>query len=32
MLKGVACRKWSLTMLGLVIVLAGCKNGGGGGY
>lgn len=31
MLKCVARRRWSLTVLALVIVLAGCKSGGGGG-
>jgi len=30
MLKFVAGRQWSLAMLGLVMVLAGCKSGGGG--
>jgi hypothetical protein len=32
MLKWVASRRWSFTVLGLVVVLAGCKNGGGSGY
>ncbi len=33
MLKFMTARGWSLAVLGLVIVLAGCKNGGsGGGY
>jgi len=33
MLKFVARRRWSLAMLGLVVFLASCKNGGsGGGY
>ncbi len=31
MLKFVAERQWSLAMLGLLMVLAGCKSGGGGG-
>jgi len=31
MLTCVARRRWSLTVLGLVIALAGCKSGGGGG-
>jgi hypothetical protein len=31
MLTFVARRRWSLTILALVLVLAGCKNGGGGG-
>lgn len=32
MLRIVARRSWGAGVLGLVIVLAGCKNGGGGGY
>jgi hypothetical protein len=33
MVKFVARRSWSLTLLALVMVLAGCKSGsGGGGY
>jgi len=33
MVKFVIRRRWSFTLLGLVMVLAGCKNGsGGGGY
>jgi hypothetical protein len=33
MLKFAVRRRWSLPLLGLVIVLAGCKSGsGGGGY
>lgn len=31
MLKFMAGRDWSLAILGLVLVLAGCKSGGGGG-
>ncbi len=32
MFKSMARRGWILSVLGLVIVLAGCKSGGGGGY
>jgi hypothetical protein len=33
MLKFAVRRRWSVPLLGLVIVLAGCKSGsGGGGY
>jgi hypothetical protein len=34
MFKFMAGREWSLVLLGLVVVLAGCKSGGagGGGY
>lgn len=31
MFKFVARRPWSLALLGLVILLASCKNGGSGG-
>jgi hypothetical protein len=30
--EGVARRGWILIVIGLVLVLAGCKTGGGGGY
>lgn len=34
MFKSLASRGWTITLLALLIVLAGCKNGsgGGGGY
>jgi len=32
MFKFMASREWSLVLLGLVLVLAGCKSGGAGGY
>ena len=34
MFKFLASRGWTIPLLGLLIVLAGCKNGsgGGGGY
>jgi hypothetical protein len=32
MFEGVARRRWILIVIGLVLVLAGCKTGGGGSY
>ena len=32
MFKFMAGREWSLALLGLVLVLASCKSGGGSGY
>ncbi len=34
MFKSLASQGWTITLLALLIVLAGCKNGsgGGGGY
>jgi hypothetical protein len=31
MLKYVARRGWIVSMIGLAVILAACKNGGGGG-